>query len=65
MATAPIDSPMGVIEPGLVAAQRFTWTATVDGEPVITARVNWLMGEEHLDPAWTLRPGRASASRSR
>jgi len=43
---------MGIIEPGLVAAQRFTWTATVNGEPVVTARVNWLMGEEHLDPAW-------------
>jgi hypothetical protein len=53
VATAPIDSPMGVIEPGLVAAQRFTWTATVDGSPVITARVNWLMGHEHLDPAWS------------
>ena len=53
VATAPIDSPMGVIEPGLVAAQRFTWTATVDGVPVVTARVNWLMGEEHLDPAWS------------
>lgn len=52
VASAPIDTPMGVIEPGLVAAQRFTWTATVQGEPVITARVNWLMGEEHLDPAW-------------
>lgn len=52
VATAPIDTPMGVIEPGLVAAQRFTWTATVTGTPVITARVNWLMGEEHLEPDW-------------
>ncbi|MCW2673529.1 MAG: dihydrodipicolinate reductase [Frankiales bacterium] len=56
VATAPIDTPMGVIAPGLVAAQRFTWTATVDGEPVITARVNWLMGEENLDPAWRFGP---------
>jgi hypothetical protein len=56
VATAPIDSPMGVIEPGLVAAQRFTWTATVGGEPVITARVNWLMGESDLDPAWDFGP---------
>ncbi|MDX1511620.1 MAG: hypothetical protein R3249_09750 [Nitriliruptorales bacterium] len=53
VATAPIDSPIGVIEPGLVAAQRISWQATVDGKPVITARVNWLMGEEHLDPAWS------------
>jgi hypothetical protein len=53
VATKPIDSPLGPIEPGRVAAQRFTWTATVDGEPVVTARVNWLMGEEHLEPDWS------------
>ena len=28
------------------------------GEPVITVRVNWLMGEEHLDPPWSFGPGR-------
>lgn len=54
VATAPIDTPIGRIERGTVAAQRFTWQATVDGVPVITARVNWLMGEEHLDPPWRL-----------
>ncbi|MCW2600555.1 MAG: dihydrodipicolinate reductase [Frankiales bacterium] len=53
VATAPIDSPIGVIEPGHVAARRFVWEALVDGEPVVTASVNWLMGEEHLDPAWS------------
>jgi hypothetical protein len=52
VATAPIDSPIGVIEPGFVAAQRFVWTGTVDGSPVVTAAVNWLMGEGHLDPGW-------------
>ena len=46
-----------MIEPGTVAAQRFTWTATVDGEAVITVAVNWLMGEEHLDPPWTFGDG--------
>ena len=56
VATAPIDSPIGAIEPGRVAAQRFTWEATVRGEPVITVRTNWLMGEEHLEPAWTFGP---------
>ena len=56
VATAPIDSPIGVIEPGLVAAQRFTWEATVDGEAVVTVRTNWFMGQEHLDPAWTFGP---------
>ena len=54
VATAPIDSPIGPIAPGTVAAQRFRWQGTVDGEPVVTAAVNWLMGEEHLDPAWDL-----------
>ena len=56
VATKPIDSPIGPIEPGLVAAQRFTWEATVDGEPVITVRTNWFMGEEDLDPGWTFGP---------
>ena len=54
IATAPIDTPVGVIDTGTVAAQRFTWQGTVHGAPVITARVNWLMGEEHLDPPWRL-----------
>jgi hypothetical protein len=58
VATAPIESPIGVIAPGLVAAQRFRWDATVNGAPVVTAAVNWLMGEEHLDPPWTFGPER-------
>ena len=53
VATAPIDSPMGVIEPGQVAGRKFHWEALVDGEPVVRVTVNWLMGEENLDPAWT------------
>lgn len=53
VASAPIESPIGVIEPGLVAGQRISWQATVDGAPVITVRVNWLMGEQHLDPPWS------------
>ncbi|MEM9254285.1 MAG: dihydrodipicolinate reductase [Pseudomonadota bacterium] len=56
VATQPIDSPIGPIEPGLVAAQRFTWEYTVRGTPVITVRVNWFMGEEHLEPAWNFGP---------
>ena len=56
VATAPIDSPIGPIEPGQVAAQRFTWEGLVDGTPVITARTNWFMGEENLDPAWSFGP---------
>jgi hypothetical protein len=56
VATEPIDSPIGPIQPGMVAAQRFKWEATIDDEPVITAAVNWLMGDEHLDPAWRFGP---------
>jgi len=52
VATAPIPSPIGDIERGRVAAQRFTWEGLVRGEPAITVRVNWLMGEAHLDPPW-------------
>jgi hypothetical protein len=54
VATAPIEGPVGTLAPGTVAAQRFTWQGTLRGEPVVTARVNWLMGEEHLDPPWRL-----------
>jgi hypothetical protein len=56
VATKPIDSPIGPIEPGLVAAQRFAWEATVRGETVVSVRTNWFMGEEHLDPPWTFGP---------
>ena len=54
VATRPLDTPVGVLDAGTVAAQRFTWEGIVDGVPVITVRVNWLMGEEGLDPAWRL-----------
>ena len=54
VATADIDAPVGVIEKGTVAAQRFWWEGCVGGVPRITARVNWFMGSQHLDPAWEL-----------
>lgn len=56
VATAPIDSPIGVIEPGQVAGRKFHWEALVGDEPVVRVTVNWLMGEENLDPAWTFGP---------
>jgi hypothetical protein len=56
VATAPIESPIGVIEPGQVAGRKFHWEALVDDEPVVRITVNWLMGEENLDPAWTFGP---------
>ena len=54
VATADIDSPVGVIEKGTVAAQRFTWHGCVEGVPRITARVNWFMGSDDLDRDWDL-----------
>jgi hypothetical protein len=54
--TEDLDTPVGVIEAGTVAAQRFTWEGLVAGEPFVTVRVNWLMGERTLDPPWTFGP---------
>ncbi|WP_395656347.1 hypothetical protein [Nocardioides sp.] len=56
VATAPIDTPIGVIEPGHVAAQRFVWEAVVGETCVVRIAVNWLMGEENLDPPWSFGP---------
>ncbi|KQW52993.1 dihydrodipicolinate reductase [Nocardioides sp. Root1257] len=56
VATQPIETPIGVIEPGLVAGQRFIWQAYVGETVVVHIAVNWLMGEEHLEPAWTFGP---------
>ncbi|MGH8979247.1 MAG: NAD(P)H-dependent amine dehydrogenase family protein, partial [Acidimicrobiia bacterium] len=54
LTTKSLDTPVGVLDAGTVAAQRFTWEATVNGTVVITVRVNWLMGEADLDPPWVL-----------
>jgi 2,4-diaminopentanoate dehydrogenase len=54
LATRPIESPVGVIDTGTVAAQRFTWQGTVGGEPVITVRTNWMMDDGHLSDGWKL-----------
>jgi hypothetical protein len=56
VATEPIDSPIGPIKPGTVAAQRFRWEGTVNGRPVVAAAVNWLMGDDNLDPPWKFGP---------
>ena len=56
VATAPIDSPIGPIRPGRIAAQKFRWVATVRGEPVVTVATNWFMGQEDLHPAWSFGP---------
>ncbi|MCV7422698.1 dihydrodipicolinate reductase [Mycobacterium yunnanensis] len=56
VATAPIESPMGAIQPGQVAGRKFHWEALVGDEVVVRVTVNWFMGQEHLDPAWTFGP---------
>jgi 2,4-diaminopentanoate dehydrogenase len=56
VATAPIDTPMGTIKPGQVAGRKFHWEALVGDEPVVRVTVNWLMGQENLDPAWNFGP---------
>jgi 2,4-diaminopentanoate dehydrogenase len=56
VATGPIDSPIGVIEPGQVAGRRFHWEAFVGDAAVVRITVNWLMGEENLDPPWSFGP---------
>jgi hypothetical protein len=56
VATAPIDTPVGVLEAGTIAAQRMSWRGQVGGRTVMTVTVNWLMGTEHLEPAWDFGP---------
>jgi len=56
VATAPIESPIGVIAPGEVAGRRFCWDAVVGNTIVVRVAVNWMMGEEHLSPAWSFGP---------
>ena len=53
VATALIDSPIGAIEPGQVAGRLFHWEALVGDIVVVRVTVNWLMGEENLDPPWS------------
>lgn len=56
VATAPIESPIGVIAPGEVAGRRFCWDAVVGNTIVARVAVNWMMGEENLSPAWSFGP---------
>jgi len=56
VAIDPIETPIGIIEPGQVAARKFHWRALVNGTPVVTASVNWFMGEAGFDPGWSFGP---------
>ncbi len=55
-AVRPIESPIGVIQPGRVAAQRFCWEGLVRGRPVISVRTNWFMGESGFESGWSFGP---------
>ena len=57
LATAPIDTPMGKIQPGQVAAQRFDFQGRVRGEVVISAAVNWYMGTEDIEEGFSIGDG--------
>jgi 2,4-diaminopentanoate dehydrogenase len=56
VATAPIPSPIGDIQPGQVAGRKFHWEALVGDEVVVRVTVNWFMGQENLDPPWSFGP---------
>lgn len=56
-ATASVDSPIGAIAPGCLAAQRFNFEGRVRGEPVISASVNWYMGTDNIDEAFSIGDG--------
>ena len=56
-ATAPIDCPIGKIEPGCLAAQRFEFEGRVRGETVISASVNWYMGTENIEDGFSIGEG--------
>lgn len=57
VARAPIETPIGKIMPGRVAAQRFEFQGRVRGEPVISAAVNWYMGTEDIEQGFSIGEG--------
>jgi 2,4-diaminopentanoate dehydrogenase len=57
VATAPIETVWGgVYEPGTVAGLRISYVATRAGEPVVTSRLTWRMGDA-VTPAWDAKEG--------
>lgn len=56
-ATGPIECPIGTIEAGQLAAQRFDFQGRVRGEVVISASVNWYMGTENIEPGFSIGEG--------
>jgi hypothetical protein len=57
VATAPIETIWGgVYDTGTVAGLRLTYVATRAGEPVVTSRLTWRMGDA-VTPAWDAKEG--------
>ncbi|CFJ77423.1 dihydrodipicolinate reductase [Mycobacterium tuberculosis] len=58
VATAPIDSPIGVIEPGQVAGRRFHWEALVEDTVVVQDRRELVDGIGKSGSPLVIRAGR-------
>ena len=58
VATAPIDSPIGPIAPGTRRGAALHLAGHRARRAGRHRAVNWLMGEEHLDPPWSFGPER-------
>lgn len=56
VATAPVTTVWGTYEPGTVAGLRITYVATRAGEPVVTSRLTWKMGDA-VHPTWDAKDG--------
>lgn len=53
VATSDIASDVLPIAADTVAGRKFRWQTLADGKPVITAAVNWLMGQADMHPDWS------------
>ncbi len=51
VATEPVETLWGVYETGTVAGLRITYVVERAGEPVVTSRLTWTMGEA-VEPKW-------------
>ncbi|HSA50775.1 MAG TPA: hypothetical protein VLH10_11800 [Yinghuangia sp.] len=58
VATKDIKHANGVIPAGTVAGQRYEWTASVDGRPLITFSQIWTVGHDDIEPDWDCGNGR-------
>jgi 2,4-diaminopentanoate dehydrogenase len=55
-ATKDIPYPGGLVKQGTVAGQHYEWTASSQGEALMTYHCFWVMGRENLEPRWDCGP---------